>query len=176
MASKTKEKWVRLTVADLRQSLAEDEIEKLKGISIDESVDDVLQVQLDSVADAYRAAFMAKGYRCDVREHYVPNGYRLYVLALARYWCWTRFPNSEQIALDDPRKKLFEKAQELLENPYLATPDPDYSDLPEPPEGADDDVDSAITMPFMRILPTNCNTGFLRPYLINRQTPEDLTN
>ncbi len=170
MSSKLKEKWIKLTVSDLRQSLAEDEIQRLSELSLDPSVDDVLQVQLDSVADAYRAAFMAKGYRCDARAHYVPNGYRLYVLALARYWCWTRFPNSKDIALDEPREKLFEKAQELLDNPTLATPDPDYSDLPEPPEGADSDIDSAITMPFMRILPVNCNTGFLRPYFDNRQT------
>lgn len=37
------EKWIRLTTQDLKQALAQDEIEKLAGISV-EDIDDVLQV------------------------------------------------------------------------------------------------------------------------------------
>lgn len=74
----------------------------------------------------------------------------MYALALARYWCWTRFPNSGGIALDEPRKKLFEEAQELLKSPWLATPDPDYSDDPE--LSGDTSLtayeDAALTLPF----------------------------
>ena len=61
-----KEKWIHLEVTDLKQALAQDEITRLAELSI-EGLDDVLQVQLDSVADAFRAAFEAKGYRVDVR-------------------------------------------------------------------------------------------------------------
>lgn len=50
------EKWVHLTTQDLKQVLAQDEIEKLQNISV-EDIDDVLQKQLDSVADAFRASF-----------------------------------------------------------------------------------------------------------------------
>lgn len=74
----------------------------------------------------------------------------MYALSLARYFIWTRFPNSSQIALDDPRKALFEKAQELLESPWLATPAPDYSDDPE--LSGDTSLtayeDAALTLPF----------------------------
>ena len=50
------EKWVHLTATDLKQALAQDEIDKLQNISA-EDIDDILQVQLDSVADTFRAAF-----------------------------------------------------------------------------------------------------------------------
>ena len=79
----------------------------------------------------------------------------MYALALARYFIWTRFPNSNDIALDEPRKELFTTAQELLKSPYLATPEPDYSD--DPTLSGDTSItayqDAALTLPFQRILP-----------------------
>ena len=50
------EKWVHLTTQDLKQVLAQDEIDKLQSISVAD-IDDVLQTQLDSVADSFRASF-----------------------------------------------------------------------------------------------------------------------
>ena len=38
-----KEKWIRLTSDDIRQVLAEDEIQKLQTMSIEESIDDIIQ-------------------------------------------------------------------------------------------------------------------------------------
>lgn len=51
-----KEKWIHLKTEDLKQALAQDEIDKLAAVSV-EGLDDVLQTQLDSVADSYRASF-----------------------------------------------------------------------------------------------------------------------
>jgi hypothetical protein len=108
---------------------------------------------LDSVADSYRAAFISKGYALDVREHYLPNAYKLYALTLARYFIATRFPNSKDIFLDEPRKDLFEMAKELLKDPYIGVLRPDYSDSAE--LSADSTLsasrDVAISMPYMTI-------------------------
>ena len=160
-----KEKWVHLTTQDLKQVLAQDEIDKLQSISVAD-IDDVLQTQLDSVADSFRASFQAKGYTTDARQHYLPNAYRMYALALARYFIWTRFPNSKDIALDEPRKELFTTAQELLKSPYLATPEPDYSD--DPTLSGDTSLtayqDAALTLPFQMILPQLGGYGFIHPY------------
>ena len=97
-------------------------------MSIEESIDDIIQQQIDCVADSYRAAFSSKGYAMDVRPHYLPNAYRIYALCIARYYICTRFPNSLNIFLDEPRKELYSQAVELLKNPYIGVPSPDYSD------------------------------------------------
>ena len=160
-----KETWVHLTTQDLKQVLAQDEIDKLQSISVAD-IDDVLQTQLDSVADSFRASFQAKGYKTDVRQHYLPNAYRMYALALARYFIWTRFPNSKDIALDEPRKALFEAALKMLENPSLPSFEPDYSD--DPTLSGDTSItayqDAALTLPFQRILPQLGGYGFVHPY------------
>ena len=54
-----KSKWRRLTPAGLKTCLAQDELDKLKSISV-EDLDDVLQAQLDQVADTFRASFQEK--------------------------------------------------------------------------------------------------------------------
>lgn len=99
----------------------------------------------------------------------------MHVLALARYFIWTRFPNSSEIALDEPRKELFSAANELLKNPYLATPTPDYSDDPELSSDTRLTVfeDAALTLPWQRILPTAGASGFIHPYMSAWQTSAD---
>ena len=149
-----KSKWKRLTPADLKTCLAQDELDKLKNISV-EDLDDVLQEQLDQVAATFRASFQGKGWPIDIRDHYLPSSYFMYTLALARWWCWTRFPNSKDIALDEPRKALFEAALKMLENPSLPSFEPDYSDDPTL-SGATSLTAyraAALTLPFQRILP-----------------------
>lgn len=78
--------WKRLTKDDLRLVLAEDEIEKLEQASLDlPNLSAVIQQQLDACADAYRGAWLAKGYALDARDHYVDQGYLVPVLDYARY-------------------------------------------------------------------------------------------
>lgn len=123
------------------------------------------------MADTFRAAFSAKGWPVDIREHYLPSSYFMYSLALARYYIWTRFPNSKEIALDEPRQKLFDAALEMLKSPTLPTFDPDYSDDPE--LSGDTSLtaydDAALTLPWQRILPQPFACGFAHPYIYDTQ-------
>ena len=135
-------------------------------MSIEESIDDIIQQQIDSVADSYRAAFSSKGYAMDVRPHYLPNAYRIYALCIARYYICTRFPNSLNIFLDEPRKELYTQAMELLKDPYIGVPEPDYSDDPELSGRTDltSISDASLTLPYQRFWTKPQNYGFINPY------------
>lgn len=114
--------WKHLELGDLRTALSEQELERLGTLSLDESkVDVVLQETLDNAADAFRGAWEAKGYPVDPRDHYISTGYTEFVLAFARWNLWCRFPMSDNYALSEPRKLQYEKAVELLKDPWLAT-------------------------------------------------------
>lgn len=159
--------WKRLTIEDLRLTLAEDEVEKLNERSLAPELSGVVQRQLDVVADAFRGAWQAKGYAVDVRDHYVAPEYVQFVLNYARWQIWTRFPGTESFALTEPREKQYEEAAELLKNPYIATGKPDYSDDPElssDPELTATQDDAAITMPWMKFPAMPYDTGFWQPY------------
>ena len=140
-------------------------------MSIEESIDDIIQQQIDSVADSYRAAFSSKGYAMDVRPHYIPNAYRLYALCIARYYICTRFPNSLNIFLDEPRKELYTQAMELLKDPYIGVPEPDYSDDPELSGRTDltSISDASLTLPYQRFWTKPQNYGFINPYVNDYQ-------
>lgn len=56
------------------------------------------------------------------------------MLVHARYACWTRFPNSGAFALDDTRKEEYNKAMQLLKDPYIATSKPEWEYDPSNPE------------------------------------------
>lgn len=140
-------------------------------MSIEESIDDIIQQQIDSVADSYRAAFSSKGYAMDVRPHYIPNAYRIYALCIARYYICTRFPNSINIFLDEPRKELYTQAMELLKDPYIGVPEPDYSDDPELSGRTDltSISDASLTLPYQRFWTKPQNYGFINPYVNDYQ-------
>ena len=140
-------------------------------MSIEESIDDIIQQQIDCVADSYRAAFSSKGYAMDVRPHYIPNAYRLYVLCIARYYICTRFPNSINIFLDEPRKELYTQAMELLKDPYIGVPEPDYSDDTELSGRTDltSTSDASLTLPYQRFWTKPQNYGFINPYVNDYQ-------
>lgn len=164
------EEWVHLTYEDLAEVLAYDELEKLNEMSIHESIDNICQRQVDSVADAFRGAFLAKGYNIDIRSHYIPQTYKVYVLAMARYFICARFPGSKDIFLDEPRYELFKRAQDLLKDPVLGVPDPDYSNDPELSSSMITAADDhSITVPFQRILPQWRRQGFLHPIIHDYQ-------
>ena len=155
--------WKRLTKDDLRLVLAEDEIQKLEQASLDlPSLSAVIQQQLDACSDTFRAAFIAKGYTLDVRDHYIDEGYVIPALDYARYQIFTRFPMAESYALSKPREELYKAALELLKNPYLGTSKPDYSDDPELSGDADPTLagDPSVTIPWLRCPPLPGECGF----------------
>lgn len=157
--------WTRLTIDDLRLVLAEDEVSKLNERSLtDPLFQQVVQEQLDLVADAFRGAWRSKGYTVDVRDHYVAPEYRVFVLNYARWQIWTRFPGTEGFALTEPRQKQYDEAAELLKNPYVGVSKPDYSDDPELSGDTSLSVngDGAITMPWLKFPPEIFDTGFIQ--------------
>lgn len=163
--------WKRLDFNDLTEILAQDEIDKLNGYSLSANVEDICQKQLDSVADLYRGSWRSKGYALDVREHYVAPEYRIPVLNYARWQIWTRFPNSKDIGLDDPRKAAYEEAKELLKSPFIGTSKPDYSDSAElsADTSLSTNTDNALTLPYQRIQTEFPNYGFDAPYRYDYQ-------
>lgn len=164
--------WKHPTTEDLKLVLSQDEIDKLSSVSNDLS--DRIQGQLDAVADLFRAGFTAKGYSVDVRDHYIDTGYLIPMLNYARWQIWTTFAMTEDYALSDPRKYMYEEAKELLKNPYIATTKPDYSDDPElSSQALSSDVDSAIAMPWMKFPTMPFDTGFWKPYALEFEKMEE---
>ena len=157
--------WIHPTTEELKLVLSQEEIDKLAGVS--NELSDRIQGQLDAIADQFRAAFKAKGYSVDIRDHYIDNGYLIPMLNYARWQIWTTFPMTEDYALSDPRKFMYEEAKELLKNPYMATTKPDYADDPELSSKAmSADVDSAISMPWLKFPTMPFDTGFYKPYAL----------
>ena len=156
--------WLQPTIEHLQLVLAQDELDKLSSCSVD--ITDVLQKQLNAVADTFRSAFVSKGYTIDVRDHYVDAGYLIPVLNYARYQIFTRFPMAEDYALSEPRKKQYEEAAQLLKTPYLGVSRPDYSD--DPQLSSDTSLsnvnDGAITMPWQKFPAVPFDTGFAQVY------------
>ena len=157
--------WIHPTINELKLVLSQEEIDKLSEVSTDLS--NRIQSQLDAITDQFRAAFRAKGYTIDVRNHYIDNGYLIPMLNYARWQVWTTFPMTEDYALSDPRKFMYEEAKELLKNPYMATSEPDYSDDPELSAATlSSEGDAAISMPWLKFPTMPFDTGFFKPYAI----------
>lgn len=120
--------WKKLTIDDLRLVLSEDEVEKLNELSLDETVTAVINSTIELVSASWRGALKAKGMEIDPRDYYTPSTYWYWVLVHSRYACWSRFPNSSVFAIDDVRKKEYEKALELLKEPYLDVDEVEWTD------------------------------------------------
>lgn len=121
--------WKHLTYADLALILAGDELTKLNTLSKGADWSAIVEECMDTVADTWRGALASKGYVLDVRDHYIPGEYVYYVLVHCRHAVWTRFPHSDDIALDQRREDEYRHAMDLLENPYIgpSKPDPEWS-------------------------------------------------
>lgn len=158
------EKWIRLGYNDIAQIFAEDEIEKLEHSSLSSDISAICQQQLDACANAFRYSFTSHGFTIDVRDHYIPQGYRTYVLNYARPYIAARFPNSKDIFIDDIRQKLFDEAATLLKEAYIGVPTPDYSDDPELSGQTFINEDDAMTIPYQRILAYPGKYGFTDAY------------
>jgi hypothetical protein len=138
----------------LRLVLSEDEMDKLNELSLDESITAVIDDTIELVSNVWRGALKAKGMEIDPRDGYTPSTYWYWVLCHARYACWSRFPNSSVIAIDDVRKEEMKRAMDLLKEPYLdvdavewtlpdGSPNPDLSAY-QPSLG------SQLTTPWLR--------------------------
>ena len=79
--------WKHLTIDDLKLVLAQDEVSTLEARSVE--ITDIINKQRDIVADMFRGAWAAKGYKLDIREHYVAPEYVIPVLNYARWQIWT---------------------------------------------------------------------------------------
>ena len=164
--------WAQLTYDDMRLYLAKDELDKLQNASIDEDLSSVVNDTLDLVSDAFRGAFIAKGYQVDNREHYTPSSYKPFIMAYARWTLWNRFPMAQNYALSDARKDEWKIAADLLKNPYIGTD-------PVSPEGGGEDpgddpvshlsADAAITIPWLRIEPECGKYGFPEAYWVEKK-------
>ena len=53
--------WKRLNIDDLRTILSEDEIERLNTLSVDDSIESVVNDGIDLIYDMWRGALSAKG-------------------------------------------------------------------------------------------------------------------
>lgn len=146
--------WKKLEMNDLRLVLSEDEMDKLNELSLDESITDVIDDTIELVSNVWRGALKAKGMEIDPRDGYTPSTYWYWVLCHARYACWSRFPNSSVIAIDEVRKEEMKRAMDLLKEPYLdvdavewtlpdGSPNPDLSAY-QPTVG------SQLTTPWLR--------------------------
>lgn len=141
--------WKRLTVEDLKLVLAQDEIEKLEERSVE--MENIINAQIDAVANLFRGAWKSKGYTVDVRDYYVAPSYVIPVLNYARWQIWTRFPMTENYSLSEPRQKGYDEAVELLKNPYIGVEDPADKNDPDNPNNKVKQIDSAISIPYLRM-------------------------
>ena len=146
--------WKKLEMNDLRLVLSEDEMDKLNELSLDESITAVIDDTIELVSNVWRGALKAMGMEIDPRDGYTPSTYWYWVLCHARYACWSRFPNSSVIAIDEVRKEEMKRAMDLLKEPYLdvdavewtlpdGSPNPDLSAY-QPSLG------SQLTTPWLR--------------------------
>ena len=144
--------WKQLTIEDMKLYLSQDELDALNNISTD--ITDIVNKQLDVIADMFRGAFISKGYEIDTREHYIPSSYQHWVCTYARYVIWQRFPMSPSVGLDEARKEEYKLVSSLLQNAYIGVDKPLWehsSKNPNNPDNVDGVQAGSIGLPFMRI-------------------------
>ena len=140
--------WSHLTIDDMKLYLSQDELDALNSYSVD--IADVINKQLDAIADMFRGAFVSKSYEIDTREHYIPSSYKHFVCTYARYVIWQRFPMSPNVALDDARKAEYELVKDLLKDAYIGVDKPDWEHSSQNPENTGKIQGGSIKIPFLR--------------------------
>lgn len=146
--------WTQLEFNNLKTVLAKEEIEKLTELQDEDKT--IVEETLDLVADLFRGAIKSKGLNVSTLEHSVPSSYKLPALIIARRQVWTRFPNSQNIALDDIRQKEVEWAENILKTvPFDIDTIPweDDPTNPENPEYKEQDLQGSIQVPYLRFTP-----------------------
>lgn len=145
--------YKQLTIADLRTILSEDEVQKLNTLSKDSNITQIVNDGINLVAETWRGALKAKGLTLDIRDYYVPSEYWYYILVHARHAVWTRFTQSNEIALDERRMDEYKEAMELLKDPWINAEKPDWEHSPENPENKVDSGPAKIFLPPQRFPP-----------------------
>ena len=140
--------WSQLTIDDMKLYLSQDELDSLNTYSV--NVDEVVNKELDVIADMFRGAFISKSYEIDTREHYIPSSYKHFVCVYARWSLWTRFPMSPSVALDDARKAEYELVKDLLKDAYIGVDKPDWEYSSNNPENPGKIQGGSIKLPFLR--------------------------
>ena len=130
--------WNKLDIDDLKLILSQDELDRLSTLSLDETITTNINDTIEMVSETWRGALSAKGYTLDIRDAYIPSSYQYYVLVHARWAIWTRFPLSNEIALDEARKQEYQKAMDMLKNPYLDAEKPEWQYDPSNPDNQDE--------------------------------------
>ena len=140
--------WSQLTIDDMKLYLSQDELDSLNTYSV--NVDEVVNKELDVIADMFRGAFISKSYEIDTREHYIPSSYKHFVCVYARWSLWTRFPMSPSVALDDARKAEYELVKDLLKDAYIGVDKPEWEHSSSNPENTGKIQGGSIKLPFLR--------------------------
>ena len=140
--------WNRLTIDDMKLYLSQDELDSLNTYST--NVDEVVNKELDVIADMFRGAFISKSYEIDTREHYIPSSYKHFVCVYARWSLWTRFPMSPSVALDDARKAEYELVKGLLKDAYIGVDKPSWEHSSSNPDNTGKIQGGSIKLPFLR--------------------------
>ena len=128
--------------------LSQDELDSLNTYST--NVDEVVNKELDVIADMFRGAFISKSYEIDTRQHYIPSSYKHFVCVYARWSLWTRFPMSPSVALDDARKAEYELVKDLLKDAYIGVDKPEWEHSSSNPENTGKIQGGSIKLPFLR--------------------------
>ena len=139
--------WNKLTIDDMKLYLSQDELDALNTYSVD--IEDVINKQLDAIADMFRGAFVSKSYEIDTRDHYIPSSYKHFVCSYARYVIWQRFPMSPNVALDDARKAEYELVSELLKDAYIGVDKPEWEHSSNNPDNTGKIQGGSIKLPFL---------------------------
>lgn len=143
--------WTSLQFENLKIVLAKEEIDRLTELQEEDRK--IVEDTLDMVADIFRGAIKSKGLKLSTAEHTVPSSYRLPALILARRQVWTRFPNSQNIALDDIRQKEIEWAETVLKDVPFDVDTIPWEDDPENPDNPkykETNLQGSIKVPYMR--------------------------
>ena len=141
--------WNKLTIDDMKLYLSQDELDALNTYSVD--IEDVINKQLDAIADMFRGAFVSKSYEIDTRDHYIPSSYKHFVCTYARYVIWQRFPMSPNVALDDARKEEYKLVSELLKDAYIGVDKPEWEHSSNNPDNTGKTQGGSIKIPFLRM-------------------------
>ena len=140
--------WSQLTIDDMKLYLSQDELDSLNTYST--NVDEVVNKELDVIADMFRGAFISKSYEIDTREHYIPSSYKHFVCVYARWSLWTRFRMSPSVALDDARKAEYELVKDLLKDAYIGVDKPEWEHSSNNPDNTGKIQGGSIKLPFLR--------------------------
>ena len=118
--------------------------------SLQQQIDDTI----DLVAAQLRGAMIGKSFEMDIRDYYVPTSYSLAVLTVARAICWSRFPMSPAIAMDELRQKELEYYRDLIKDPTFGADKPEWEYSSKNPDNQENqEVNTgSIKLPFFERL------------------------